>query len=221
MTDIQAQIDAVTRALRTDRIADEDCRVQSLTQTYRSPLEDVWDATTDPARIARWFAPVEGDLRLGGRYQVIGNAGGTVESCTPPHAGAAGYRVTWEFAGGRSWVQLDLRADGDERTELTLTHIAPVDAVPPGFWEQFGPGATGVGWDLGLLGLSLYLSGGDGPRPDEADTWGVSDEGKAFSRRAADEWAHAHEAAGATADAAARAADATYAFYAGEQPPQA
>ena len=31
-------------------------------------IDDVWDACTNPERIPRWFLPVSGDLRLGGRY---------------------------------------------------------------------------------------------------------------------------------------------------------
>ncbi len=44
-------------------------------------------------------------------------------------------------------------------------------------WVQFGPGAVGVGWDLGLLGLRLYLAG-DGTPVDPAafQTWSASDE---------------------------------------------
>jgi uncharacterized protein YndB with AHSA1/START domain len=49
----------------------------TITQVYAAPVEDVWDACTNPARIPRWFLPVSGELRLGGRYQLEGNAGGT------------------------------------------------------------------------------------------------------------------------------------------------
>ena len=44
----------------------------------------MWDACTDPERIGRWFLPVSGDLRLGGRYQLEGNAGGEILRCEPP-----------------------------------------------------------------------------------------------------------------------------------------
>ncbi|KAA9156165.1 polyketide cyclase [Microbacterium lushaniae] len=220
MVDVNTEIDAVTRAVRTEEVDGASCHAQSLTRTYPSPLADVWEATTTAERIARWFAPVEGDLRLGGHYQVVGNAGGTVEACSPPEGDSAAYRLTWEFGGGMSWVTVALRAVGEEATELTLTHIARAEDLPPGFWEQFGPGATGVGWDQGLLGLSLHLTGAPGPRPEDADTWPLTEEGRAFTRRAADAWAHAHIAAGADADAAARAGAATYAFYSGEEPPQ-
>jgi hypothetical protein len=45
-----------------------------LRRTYDAPIEDVWDACSDPDRLKRWFSPVSGDLRLGGRFQIEGNA---------------------------------------------------------------------------------------------------------------------------------------------------
>ena len=54
---------------------------------------DLWNAITTPERIARWLAPISGDFRLGGTYQIEGNANGTITACEPPsHLGA-----TWEF----------------------------------------------------------------------------------------------------------------------------
>jgi uncharacterized protein YndB with AHSA1/START domain len=32
---------------------------------YDTDIEDLWSALTDPARLARWIAEVDGDLRLG------------------------------------------------------------------------------------------------------------------------------------------------------------
>ncbi|MBD8022483.1 SRPBCC family protein [Microbacterium gallinarum] len=216
MVDVNAQIGAVDRTLRTTELDGEEARVQSLAQTYPSPIDDVWDAVTTGERIARWFAPVEGDLRLGGRYQVVGNAGGEVLACTPPHDGVASYRVTWEYGGGISWLEIGLTSLGDDRTQLVLTHTAKTEGLPPGFWEMYGPGATGVGWDMGLLGLSLHLTGGERIAPEEAEAWQVSDEGKRFSRAAADGWAKAHVADGGDPDAAAAAATNTYLFYTGQ-----
>jgi len=216
MVDVNAQIDAVDRAVRTTEVDGEPTREQTLTQRYPSPIDDVWDAVTTAERIARWFAPVEGDLRLGGRYQVVGNAGGTVQECSPPRNGSAGYRVTWEYGGGVTWLEIGLTRIDDESTVVQLTHIAKIGDVPPGFWEQYGPGATGVGWDMGLLGLALHLTGGERIAPEDAEAWQVGDEGRRFSRAAADSWAAAQIADGGDPDAAARAATATYFFYTGQ-----
>ena len=54
-----------------------------ISQVYAAAVGDVWDACTNPERIPRWFVPVSGDLRLGGRYQIEGNASGTIERCDP------------------------------------------------------------------------------------------------------------------------------------------
>jgi len=219
MVDVSAQIDAVTRTLRTDEVDGQPAHVQTIAQDYPAAIDDVWDATTSAERIERWFMPVSGDLRLGGRYQLEGNAGGDILVCTPPSDGAAEYRITWEYGGGVSWVTVRLRSQSATSTRLELEHTARVADVPAEMWETFGPGATGVGWDQGLLGLALHLGALDGAiTPSEAEAWMLSDEGKTFARAAADRWADAHAAAGADSAAAARAADATYGFYTGQMP---
>jgi uncharacterized protein YndB with AHSA1/START domain len=219
MVDVSSQIDAVTRALRTEEIDGAPTRVQTIAQEYPAGIEDVWEATTTAERIARWFLPVSGDLELGGRYQLEGNAGGEVLECAPPKDGVAEYRVTWEFGGGLSWVTVRLAADGEERTRFELEHTARVANVPAEMWDAFGPGATGVGWDQGILGLALHLGAQEGAiAPEEGEAWALSDEGKAFARAAADRWAEAHMASGADRDVAIRAANATYGFYTGETP---
>ncbi|HLS49629.1 MAG TPA: SRPBCC family protein [Actinomycetaceae bacterium] len=219
MVDVSAQIGAVTRELRDDEVDGAPARVQSLTQTYDAGIADVWEATTTPERIARWFLPVSGDLRTGGRYELTGNASGEILECEPPADGAAHYRITWEFGGGVSWVRLGLTSQGADRTTVTLEHTAPVDAVPAEMWDTFGPGATGVGWEQAFLGLALHLGAQDAAvSPEEAEAWVFSDEGQAFLRAAADSWAAAHVAAGADEATAARAADATFGFYTGQLP---
>jgi hypothetical protein len=50
-------------------------------RTYDATPEDVWDALTDPERIVRWFLPIKGDLRIGGRFSLEGNAGGEILRC--------------------------------------------------------------------------------------------------------------------------------------------
>lgn len=219
MVDVPSQIGAVTRTLRTEEIDGEPSHVQTIAQQYPAAIDDVWEATTTAERIARWFLPVTGDLRLGGRYQLEGNAGGEVLACTPPADGAAEYRITWEFGGGVSWVTVRLSAEAAEQTRFELEHTARVADIPAGMWDTFGPGATGVGWDGGLLGLALHFNAVEGDlAPDQAEAWALSDEGKVFYRAAADGWGEAHIAAGADRDTAQRAADATYAFYTGQTP---
>lgn len=219
MVDVNEQIGAVTRALRTEEIDGAPSRIQTIAQDYPTGIDDVWDAATNPERIARWFLPVSGDLRVGGRYQLTGNASGEILSCTPPADGDAEYRATWEFGGGVSWIRVSLTAVDPGRTRFELEHTARVADVPQEMWDTFGPGATGVGWDQSLLGLALHLGAQDSRiSTEDAEQWAVSDEGRTFTRAASDRWADANVAAGEDRETAARMADATYGFYTGQTP---
>lgn len=218
MIDVHAQANAVARDLRTLQDDGGTIRIQSLAQEYPSGIDDVWDAVTSAERIPRWFLPVTGDLELGGRYQLEGQAGGEVLDCDPPADGTASYRVTWEYGGAVSWLMVRLTALADDRTSLAIEHSARAEDEPAGFWETYGPGATGVGWEGGLLGLALHLGTQAGSlTPDEAAAWALTDEGRSFYRATADAWAKAHVRSGADPDVAARAADQTFAFYTGQQ----
>jgi uncharacterized protein YndB with AHSA1/START domain len=175
---------------------------------YETDIDDTWDALTNASRIERWFMPVEGDLKLGGKYQLIGNAGGTITTCDPPKR----LGLTWEMRGDASWVEVRLEVVSPERTRLVLEHTA---VVPEEFWNQFGPGAVGVGWDLGLLGLALHIEDDSSHTRVEGEAWAASDEGKRVQAALSDEWAKAAILAGTPpADAHARAARVT-AFYTG------
>ena len=57
---------------------------------YDTGIEDLWSAVTDPARLARWFGPVDGELRTGGAFHLSVEWDGTgrVDACEPPHAAA-------------------------------------------------------------------------------------------------------------------------------------
>ncbi|MEU9332754.1 SRPBCC family protein [Streptomyces sp. NPDC048290] len=211
MIDVHHQINAVRRQVGRRAFKAGEARIVTIGQTYDTPLDDLWDACTNPERLPRWFAPVTGDLTLGGRYAVEGNASGTIERCDPPK----GFFATWEFGGEVSWIELRLTPEGDERTRFELEHIAHVDDER---WARFGPGAVGVGWDLSLMGLFRHLSGAPAVTPAEFETWGASDEGKEFVTAASESWYTASVASGEDTNAARAAADRTSAFYRGEGP---
>lgn len=201
------QIGAVERAVVSETFEGREVRVLVIAQTYPTQVADLWEAITDADRLPRWFAPVSGDLVLGGRFQVEGNAGGEVRACAPPTS----FEISWEYGDQVSWVQVGL-IDGPDGTTLELRHLAPVDGPAEEFWDQFGPGAVGVGWDLGLLGLSSHLAGG-GVTPENATAWSASEEGRAFVSAVSDAWAEASIAFGTDPDAARAAAERTTAFY--------
>ncbi|MEH1055547.1 SRPBCC family protein [Micromonospora sp. CPCC 206171] len=209
MSDVTHQISAVRRTVGSRTLEAGEARVMTISQTYDAPLEDLWDACTNAERIPRWFLPVSGELRLHGRYQLEGNAGGTIQRCDPPKSFAA----TWEYGDEVSWIEVRLTPEGDGRTRFELEHVAHVDDER---WTEFGPGAVGVGWDLGLLGLASHLAAdGSGISPEQAEAWMGSDEGRRFVTLSSESWGEASIAAG-TDPAAARAATArTTAFYTG------
>lgn len=213
--DVNAQIEALDREVE---VRDGDgvlAYAQTLARTYPTTIADLWDAVTSVERIPRWFLPVTGDLREGGTYQLQGNAGGEIRSCEPPESGRASYTITWGMGGEPALVTVRLTAVDDDHTRLELESVVAADALPPGMWEQYGPGATGVGFELGLLGLALHVTGDTSVTPEVAAEWQVSEEGRALTRRSVDAWAQAHIAAGAEPPAAQAAADATYGFYTG------
>jgi hypothetical protein len=111
-----------------------------------------------------------------------------------------------------SWLSVTLSPSGDG-TALELAHEAPVD---PDRWEQFGPGAVGVGWDLALMGLGRHFeSGGGAVDPEAALAFPTSPEGMAFVKSAAAGWADAAIDDGDDPGQARAAAGRTAAFYTG------
>jgi uncharacterized protein YndB with AHSA1/START domain len=205
MIDVTHQVDAVRRQVGKRDLEAGEARTVVVSQSYDADIDDVWDACTNPERIPRWFLPVSGDLRVGGHYQLEGNASGKIERCDPPTSFAA----TWEYGGDISWIEVHLTSEPDGRTRLTLDHIAHVDDR----WNEFGPGAVGIGWDLSFMGLAAHLSAGEGMDPSDALAWMTSDEGKLFMTRSSERWCDANIAAGADPAAARAAADRTTAAY--------
>jgi uncharacterized protein YndB with AHSA1/START domain len=161
-------------------------------RSYDTSADDLWNALTTPDRLARWLSSVEGDLKLGGRYQIKGNASGTITRCDPPEA----LDVTWEFGGGMSWVNVRLTPEG-RKTRFTLEHIAHRDGIGEDHLKKFGPGAVGIGWDLSFDGLARHLASPSVELDHEkAHAWTQSDEGKAFMRASGDAWGAAHAESG-------------------------
>ena len=75
--DVARVLGLVTRAVRNFEKDGKPASAVTLTRLYDTSVDDLWDALTSRERIARWFLPVEGDLQLGGKYQLKCNAGGT------------------------------------------------------------------------------------------------------------------------------------------------
>jgi uncharacterized protein YndB with AHSA1/START domain len=206
MIDVIQQINAVRRRVGTRVLETGEARTVTISQAFGASLDDVWDACTNAERIPRWFLPISGDLRPGGRYQLQGNASGTIDRCDPPKS----FTATWEFGGEISWIEVRLEAEREGLTRLEIEHIAHVDDKR---WAEFGPGAVGVGWDAALTGLGIHLSSGRAVDPRESAAWSASAEGKQFMTLSSQRWCDANIAAGAGEAAARAAADRTTAAY--------
>ena len=122
----------------------------AISRSFPVVVGTLWDAVTNNERIGLWFLPVSGELEVGGRYQLERNAGGTVTACVA----LSRFSLTWEMGEDVSWVDVAVAADGDDSARMTLTH----SSRPSDHWDRFGPGATGVGWEMGLVGLAIHLS---------------------------------------------------------------
>jgi uncharacterized protein YndB with AHSA1/START domain len=215
MIDVAQQLNAVSREVGARVFGPGEARVVTVTQTYAADPDDVWDACTNPSRIPRWFMPITGDLKLGGRYQLEGNAGGTIERCDPPKS----FFVTWEYNEQVSWLEVRLVPEADGKTRVELEHIAHVDET---LWAQFGPGAVGIGWDMAMLGLAQHLfEGRPVVTPEASAEWTMSPEGIEFMSESAERWYKADVAAGTEEQGAREAADRVKAAYTAPPEPPA
>lgn len=180
-------------------------------RTYPTSPDDLWSALTQKERVCRWFGEVSGDLMPGGRFSIKGNADGDITDCEPPKSLA----LTWEFGGTTSWVRATIE-DAKGGALLTLEHELPTDEKSETHWDQYGPGATGVGWEMALLGLDAYLSSDGQSLLDAGAAWAGSEPGKATLRTWAKAWGESHVQAGAPAHIATDMAERTAGFYTGE-----
>lgn len=209
MKDMIDEINAVARTVGSGELPAGAARTVTLERSYRTDAADLWDAITDPRRIERWFLPVTGDLREGGTYQTDGNARGEIRVCDPP----CRLVLTWIGPGAPpsdaddSIVTVTLEPIDDSTTLLRLEHIA---VPPPEFWDQFGPGAVGVGWDLTLVGLAMHLAGEPIGSQEEM---AVDPNVRAAMTASSTAWGAAYASSGASADVVARAVAGTTAAY--------
>jgi uncharacterized protein YndB with AHSA1/START domain len=123
-----------------------------------APIQDVFDAWTDPASMAEWMSPVghaeaEVDLRVTGRFKVsmIGETTriehtGEYLVVNPPHE----LSFTWQslYTGAKpSVVTVFFQAEGEE-TRIVLTHRR----LPEG---HLGPHTQG--WEAMITRLAVLL----------------------------------------------------------------
>ena len=186
-------------------------RIVTIKRQFPTSVENLWETVTTAERIKRWFAPVNGDFKLGGRFQIEGNASGEVQSCQV----LSNYSVTWEIFGDVSWVTLKIHQDEENAIALSLSH--KMKHSP--HWDHYGSGATGVGWEYAFLGLYLYLTEPETPQLTD-EQFAPSEDGKFFFEHGSNGWRDASVKAGEIKEEAEKRARATTAFYTGQPEPE-
>ena len=83
--DFESHLGAVERSVSSLERDGLPAGAVTLSRSYATTVEDLWDAVTNGERIPRWFLPISGELELGGRYQLEGNAGGVITACNAHH----------------------------------------------------------------------------------------------------------------------------------------
>ena len=117
---------------------------------YRTDVDDLWSALTDPERLARWVARVDGDLRVGGAFHASFTSGwegpGRVDACEPPR------RLLVTLSPGeddQTEIEVELAPDGDLTRLVIEERGLPLDE-----------GADhGAGWQAHVEDLAAYLAG--------------------------------------------------------------
>lgn len=122
-------------------------------RVYATGVEDVWSAVTQRDRLERWMARYDGELGLGGSWEVKGDDGevfvrGTVTRCEPPHR----YVTTWHWVGEPETTITVTVREHPEGALLRLEHAGLEDAKYGPGWqtyleqldEQLPPAASSV-----------------------------------------------------------------------------
>jgi len=148
------------RILGTLRAADG-VGVVRIEDRYDTGLDDLWSALTDPARVARWFGRVEGDLRPGGEFRLHVEAAGMdsigrVEACEPPRRLRVTTRETdesWREGNGpppfEATLEATLTAAGDQTVLVIEVRGMPLDKIA--FY--------GAGWQEHAENLAALIAG--------------------------------------------------------------
>lgn len=121
---------------------------------YAVSRSELWNAITEPDRLARWAFRGEFEPRTGGRVSFdLGEAGaleGTIMEWDKPSV----LEYEWAMDSETSWrVRFELSDTSDGGTLLTFYHLLP-DAAQPEF---------AAGWHWHLDRLSIHLAGSEPP----------------------------------------------------------
>jgi uncharacterized protein YndB with AHSA1/START domain len=128
---------------------------------YNTDIDDLWEALTDPGRLARWYGQVEGELRPGGQFRTYNAADdiegtGRVEECLPPGRLLVTSRETEEsYQRGQgvppfdATIDVTLTAEGGQTRLVIEVRGMPLDKIA--FY--------GAGWQIHAENLAGFLAG--------------------------------------------------------------
>jgi uncharacterized protein YndB with AHSA1/START domain len=127
---------------------------------FDTDIKDLWSAVTEPDRLARWLARVDGDLRLGGEVTASFTSSwtgtGQIEVCEAPH------RLLVRWNGGtdeETVTEADLSADGDRTRLVVHERGLPISDLA----------AHGAGWQAHIEDLGAEVKGR--PAGDWRERW--------------------------------------------------
>ena len=205
---LKEYFEKTNRTVRSDVRDGKETKTIIIDQVYETNIDDIWDAITIKERLSRWFLRVVGDLIKGGQYKLEGNANGTITECKKPSY----FSKTWEFGGDITWVNVSLIESSEGFSKLKLEHVSLLSQT----WKTYGPGALGVGWELGLLGLLLFLKFPEQPKLHKDDFFSSTDE-KTLINLSSDYWGDAALKGGESKNFVQKAVKATKVFYTGTE----
>ncbi len=117
---------------------------------YDTDIDDLWAALTDPTRLARWVADVEGNLHPDGDFRASFTSGwegpGRVDVCEPPH------RLLVTMSPGQpdeTVISAELVNDGRQTALVLEERGLPLDELA----------AYGAGWQAHAEDLAAFVAG--------------------------------------------------------------
>lgn len=116
---------------------------------FNTDADDLWEALTEPSRLARWIAQVRGDLRIGGLFEAAFTSGwegdGRVDVCEPPN------RLLLTMCPGteeQTVIEARILPDGGNVRLIIEERGLPLD----------GYASYGAGWQAHIEDLEAHLS---------------------------------------------------------------
>jgi uncharacterized protein YndB with AHSA1/START domain len=122
-----------TETIGTMRALDVESGAIRVEELYDTHIDDLWEACTDPERLARWIAEVSGDLRVGGLIHATFTSSwtgpGRIEVCEAPrHLLLTMEPGTQDEAQIEAWL-----SDAGARTRLARS----INDEPPAWRERW------------------------------------------------------------------------------------